>query len=453
MFGQRGSLINSLYPLAFFDDGDGGGLGDVADIPLGHSGDVEILERGAEDDADQGDASDDAAEGSAGKGKGKEEPGKQEEFDKEDEDADDKGDEDKDNKEDEDKEEETTDVFEGRPTLKDLKASYPDIFKKYPELREVLFREQKFGEQFGSVEEAQQAAVKARSFDVIETNLLDGDSSLLIEQLGENDPQALAKVVDNFLPTVLEKGGQDLYLRATVPIIETFLANVFEHGKRVGDKNLMASAKHASNYIFGTPDIRDPSRRQVERGPHPAEKKLEEERKQWNQTRFQEASSEVSAEIDTVLEAEIAKGLDPDKVLSPRQRVTLIREIKDAIDEQLSKDTAFGRQMKSLWQQATTSGYSKDKRTQIKNAFLGRAKALVPGVRSRLRAEWLGEKPEKSSGKSEKEEKPAPRKRDIPETGRAAAERGKTPPRPSEVDYNRTSDMDLIEGRFTRKRA
>lgn len=456
---MNGRIIGHLFPLLFLDapgdGGGGGGIGDVADIPHGHSGDMRILEQGADDEGGDDDgADDDAGDGADGEDRvetfGEEEgEGDDDEGDKEGE-EDGEEDPDKEGKEGED---EDVKVFEGRPTLTDIKTKYPKIFKEFPELREVLFRESEFTKEFGTVEEAQEASTKARSFNVIEASLLGGDPTPIITQLGENAPEALAQVVDNFLPTLL-KQSQELYLRATVPIAEQFLWTLHEHGKRTGDVNLVRSAQHAANYLFGKPEIPDPNRRRGPEGPHPAEKKLEEERNQWAQQRFQEASQEISGEIDGELDSEILKGLDPQRQMNDWQRKKLVEDIKNEIDEMLGKDPAFSRQMKALWSKAGAAGYPKDQRASIKSAFLARAKALVPAVRTRLRAAALGEKAANSGGKTDKGNKnnQPPKKRTIPTTGQPGGQRATRPPSPKEIDYSKTSDEDLIAGRFTRKR-
>lgn len=422
MFGQL-----KIYQL-LHDDEDG--PGDVADVPLGHTGDMEILERGVEDDEEVVENEDE-----------EEAP---ETFAKKDDDEDKE-----EAKDDDEKEEEAEEAFEGRPSLTDIKTKYPKIFKEFPELREVLFREDAFTKEFGTVEEAQEASSKARSFNVIEASLLGGDPTPIIEQLGQNDPEALGKVVDNFLPTLL-KQSESLYLRATVPIVEQFLWTLHEHGKKSGDVNLVRSAQHASNYIFGKPEVPDPAARNRTAGPHPAEQKLEQERSAWAKERFYEASNEISTQIDGDLKGEVLKGLDPDKVLNEWQRGKLTDDILAEIDATLQGDQAFQRQMKALWQKAAASGYPRDQRASIKSAFLARAKALVPAVRSRLRAKALGQKVANPGNGQPKGD--SVKKRALPDSGRAGGNRGSRPPAPREVDYSRTSDEDLIAGRFTRRK-
>ena len=438
------NLIGNLFPL-LFDDEQGGGLGDVSEIPHGQSGDVEVMGRMDSSSDREGQGGD---ENSGGDDKGDESDKEEapEIFEEEGEEK--EKEEEKEEEEKEGKEEE--EEFQGRPTLTDIKKVYPDIFKKFPDLRDVLFSEQKFREFFGTVDEAEEAAAKVGNFDLIESALLAGDSGPILEQLSNNAPESLELVIDNFLPSVM-KQSQDLYLRATIPVIEQFLYTAYQHGKRTQDTNLMRSAQHAANFIFGKPEIPDPSRRGTGQ-PHPAEAQLQKERQEWARTRFSEASQEVSGEIDVELETEIMKGLDPDKKLSKRQRASLINDIKNEIDQTLSKDEAFGRQMRSLWQKAQTAGYPREQRASIKTAFLARAKALVPSVRTRLRAEWFGQTPPKESTDGKEKQNQSTHKTAIGQSGRPAGGGPKRPPSPDQVDWNKTSDMDLIEGRFHRKR-
>jgi hypothetical protein len=410
-----------------------------------------------------GETSDDGTEGTEADGDATDDTeGSEETFDEappeeeaeDDTEPEEEGEKSEDEEETKEEEKDEEEVFQGRPTLTDVKAKYPKIFKEFPELREVLFREQKFSEAFGSVEEAQEASSKVQNFDTIEAALMAGDSTPILEQLGANAPDALNAMVENFLPQLAAK-SQDLYIKATIPVIEQFLSAGYEYGKQTNNANLMRSMQHAANYIFGKFDIPDPSRRGRPAGPHPAEQRLEHERKVWAHTRFQEASSEVSTEIDHELETEILKGLDPDKKMSDRQRNSLIKNIKDEIDATLSKDEGFRRQMRGLWQRASTANYTKDQRASIKSAFLARAKALVPGVRGRLRAEWFGEKSMKKTGtkpNGKDELSSLGKKRFSQVSGGSSSGKATKPPSSRDVDFSKTSDMDLIEGRFTRRK-
>src|SRR5690606_17329467 len=119
-----------------------------------------------DDNVDDGQDDDDDASG-----EGDDDVDDDSDDDDSDDDADDDqdGDDDQsddDDRSDKDKDKKVKPIVEGRPTYQELKKADPDIFKKVPGLKDVFFREQKFSETFASVEEAQQAAIKAENFDI-----------------------------------------------------------------------------------------------------------------------------------------------------------------------------------------------------------------------------------------------------------------------------------------------
>lgn len=468
MNGRIRSFIDDVFRLYFDGEGGGGSIGDVSAIPHGLDGDVELMGEG-DDDGDAGSHDDDSGDGEpddsgetpgdSGKKKDKKketlegEGDGQEQFQDEAE-QDETGDEEPDEEEGKEGKEGEDEVYEGRPRLGDLKKAFPEIYKKFPELRDVIAREYKFSQEFGTIEEAQEASAKAKNFDFIEAGLLDGDPGEVFKQLGENSPDSLKKLADTVLPRLLEQ-SQDLYMRATVPVIEQFLWTLKEQGRSAKDPNLFNSAMHAAKWFFGKAEIPDPQRRMGNNEPHPAEKKLQEQQKTWAETRFRETSTEVSGAIDAELNGEITKGLSLPQGTTDKQKAAFMSALKDEIDATLGKDEAFKRQMKALWKKAADADYPRNQRSEIKSAFLARAKALVPGIRTRLREEWFGKaSPNNGKGKIvDKDKQTPPKKRAIPDSGRAPQNNGpKRPPSAKQVDWTRTTDEDLINGRFTPKR-
>src|SRR5437763_300329 len=57
----------------------------------------------------------------------------------------------------EEEEEEEEHGIVGRPTFKDIKAKYPNLFKDFPDLRDMVFRERDYSELFPTVEDAKEA--------------------------------------------------------------------------------------------------------------------------------------------------------------------------------------------------------------------------------------------------------------------------------------------------------
>ena len=333
-------------------------------------------------------------------------------------------------------------VVEGRPTYQELKKADPDIFKKVPGLKDIFFREQKFSETFASVEEAQQAASKAESFDIIEATLVNGDPGLMLAELSRNSPGSLPTLVDNFLPT-LQKLSKDLYVRATMPVLEDLIRFAYQDGRRSGDKNLMYAAGHLAKHVFGEPRIPEP--RNTNTGPHPAEVQLREERDRHFSERYSVFNSEVTETAYTRLEKLADRGInDPEKKLTSFTKKSIIKETLTELDRRLSEDQQLAGTLRQLWRRATVGGFTQGHKEAILNAHLSRAKQLLPGIRNRMVAEALGQK---TPGKT------SLRKRDLPANGRGAAGGGRQMTLdPRKIDWGKTSDEDILSGKVTARK-
>ena len=345
----------------------------------------------------------------------------------------------------EDKVEAKPAAVEGRPTYQELKKADPEIFKKVPGLKDIFFREQKFSETFATVEEAQQAAHKSEDFDIIEASLVAGDPSLVLKELAQNSPQSVPLLVDNFLPT-LQRLSKDLYVRATMPVLEDLIRLTYNDGKRLNDKNLMYAAGHIAKHIFGEPRIPEP--RTQSSGPHPAEVQLREERNRHFNERYGSFNQEVQGESYTRLEKVADAGInDPNGKLNGFSRKAIVKEALAELDQQLSQDQQLGQTLRQLWRRATVGGFTQEHKEAILNAHLSRAKQLLPVIRNRMVAEALGQRVP-GQGNNNKQFK-----RDLPAGGRGAAggqRRG--PLDPKKIDWKKTSDEDLMAGKITSRK-
>lgn len=335
-------------------------------------------------------------------------------------------------------------AIEGRPTYQELKKADPEIFKKVPGLKDIFFREQKFSETFASVEEAVTAAKKADDFDIIEASLVQGDPSLVFRELAANSPQSVPMLVDNFLPT-LQRMSKELYVRATMPVLEDLIRLAYNDGKRLNDKNLMYAAGHIAKHVFGEPKIPEPRNTNV--GPHPAEVQLREERSRHFNERYGVFNQELSVESYTRLERVADRGIvDPEGKLNGFTRKAIVKEALAELDAKLGEDQQLAGTLRQLWRRATVGGFTKEHKEAILNAHLSRAKQLLPGIRNRMVAEALGQKVGKTNNKQ---------KRDIPSGGRGAAGgvRGNNARlNPKNIDWGKTSDEDILAGKITTRK-
>lgn len=335
---------------------------------------------------------------------------------------------------DEDEEGKKSEIPFDRPSVKDIKAKFPEFFKEFPELKEAFFREQEFTKVFPTVEEAREAAEENVAFSTLSDAALDGDPAPLLESLEKTDAKALKIFSAGFLPA-LYKRNQEVYHEVVTPVFENLIKQLYKST----DENMRNSALNIAQYIFG-----EEHAEAIAQGKKTfstitqltdEQKKLKERRDQEVSTKFRETYNHVETQINSSLKALILKDFDPNKVFSKFMRNQLADEVVKRIHVQLRSDKAHSTIMSSRWKRAKSNGYTNDDKSKIISTFLARAKSLIPGTSDKVRNLAHG----KVSKHSDiRREKIAPERREV-NGGRAPNGRAS-----KEVDYRKMSDMDIL---------
>jgi hypothetical protein len=389
--------------------------------------------------------------------KAKDEEIEEEEEDEEEEEVEEKAEE----EEDEEEKEKEPERIEGKPTVSQLKKAYPDIFKRFPYLRDMYFSHEKFSQHIADPEMVPELIEKSSNFDRLESSLMTGDPGLLLDEIKEGNPEAFKKVASNFLPT-LRKMDQNLYIDLTLPILQEAIYHMVEYGKSRGEagKNYVRSAEWTADFLFGKPEIPDLSKRMNGQEKHPAEIQLEKEREARQREEFTRATSDVNSSIDKSLEAMVRDGLDDS--LTPFVKSAVIDKTLGEFINSLKGDKAFQVRINGLWKTARAANFSEASKKQIVEAYTARARQTIRSLRARFVQEAGGRnkatlkkgnisaKTDKSEEKREeqREDREKPRKRNFDSHGRS----GKTGSGresvldSSKIDYSRTSDEDILSG-------
>jgi len=349
--------------------------------------------------------------------------------------------------EEEEKPEEKEEPRVGRPSIGQVKKEFPGIFKKFPELKSSLFRDEEFSKSFATPEEAAEAVVKAENYDQLEQSLVQGTPELLMKELHENNPRAFEKVAKNWLPQ-LRAIDERAYVSATEPVLEELVCLAFRHGEKIGDKNLAMSARHIANFIFANGgDIPDIGAKQ-EKGPSPAEVQLQQEREQWAETRRKEADQEIYGHVIKTLDQTIRQGLDPSESMTERMRASIVTDVINEMNRVLAKDAVHNKRMSALWKRAAQDSYSRQSKESIAHTYLSGVRPLIREIRNRIRAEYLGSPRKK--GAQEQQQQPV-KKRPFEGSSRRVDGRREraTVLDPKQIDYSRTSDADILNDKVT----
>ena len=132
--------------------------------------------------------------------------------------------------------------------------------------------------------------------------------------------------------------------------------------------------------------------------------------------------------------------IDPDEVLSPFIRNTIIERVIADIGSTLQADKNHLTYMDSLWSRARQNGRTDNDKARIIAAYLARARSLAPSLRSKYVSEAMGRKVRDVNQKRVKVSSVQDR---IPANGRVAVG-GNKGYNPKSIDYRKTSDYDIL---------
>lgn len=403
-------MYKSWYPY-FYDapDANSGGGSNTEPVKT----DVEVLEEGS-DNAEE-DESEESEE-------------EQEEDNEEESDTDD-GSEDADESDDDEELEEPQAKEENELTVKSLKKEFPEIFKKFPEVKDAIFRDREYTKLFGSIEDATEAAEKSQLLDSIGAQIAEGDSTELVQSLKKND--SLETFTQSFMPNLF-KTDKELYYKVTDDIINRALHAAVSHARKNGNKNLETATKYIAQFVFGEPELPNIEDRTT-RQKSDAEKQLESERQRDYSAKLQEFEGSVHGSAREKLSRIIMEGLDPDNTMSDFTKEALRDKIIEQVGLTIAKDKIFQSQLNSLWRRAAREGLSKEAKSRIISAYLGRAKRIVPSVRAKIRREAGAS----NSNGTRKQKIQAP-------SSSGSGGKRTIPNDPRRIDYSKVTDEDIL---------
>lgn len=344
----------------------------------------------------------------------------------------------------EEKEEENADDDEDEVAAdslyQQLKAKDKNIFKEIPELKEVLFRERAYTERFPTVKDADAALEALNTLNGYNDDILSGKSDTILESLERIDKDALKEFVGNFIPSV-EKLNKDLYYEMIGPELKKLFRAYSKHS----DERISVSAKNLHYAVFNNHDIdREVGLKRSESKKSEGEENLTKKQKEFEDRVVHRFTLDVKQSCESRIKRSISSAF-VNSGLSQLMQNKLTEEILNRVGEDLQKDTRHMGGMNSLWRQAKAAEYNDEWKDRIVNAYLSRAKALVPKHRQKVLAEAkLNVKTEE--GKEKKEAK-----RVIPsnQTGNRSLGQGKIDPK--KIDWNKTDERAMLDGKITYK--
>lgn len=362
-------LINWNYFINLSSPDDAVGVGDV-DVDTNTNVDDADKDDDADPDNDKDDSDTDSDDDT--------------DTDGTDDDKDDKND-----KDDEDKKDEKDDDTEKLSTIDEaaIKKDFPELFKKYPDLKAELFKAEQYSELFSDPKDAENAIRKASVLDNIEKDLLvNADPSNLLDVIKKENGESYKSVSLSILP-YLQKNDKELYYEVASLPIKQLLRAAWAEGKGK-DTDLGRAAAFIHKYFFGDTDIAKKVTAEEKisnstKEESKAEKEYKEKLSQLENERYTDFKNDVDSRYTRQMSDLIREGLDKDDRINDYMKDKLIEDILIDIRKSLNGDERFTKSLDGLWQKAKGANFSKEHRIKILQTVLGRTKAMVPEARKK----------------------------------------------------------------------
>ena len=319
------------------------------------------------------------------------------------------------------------------PRKKEILKKYPELFKDFPFMEKILYRDRQYTELFGSFDDAKEIAEKSEIFNSFEQQLLSGDTKEILREVKDADKKAFDTIVDNYLPALADVDKEayfhvvgNLNRRLIMEMVQE--ANGLEKDDPDQASNLKQAALLVNQFVFGNSKFTAPSNR-VQKQEGTEKNELEQERLSFVRERFETERDDLQSQVDNTLRATISDYIDPRGNMSAYVKKNAVSDAMKLLAQAIADDPSVSKNLDSLWRASFASKFSKDTLGRIKSFYLSKAKANLKSAILKARAEALKDsRPEgrtkETDDREEEENSRRPNRQIAP--GRPRQERGKT---------------------------
>lgn len=299
------------------------------------------------------------------------------------------------------------------PRKKEILKKYPNVFKDFPFLEKMMYRDREMNELFGSFDNAKEIAQRSQQWEGLENQLLSGNTVELLSEIKSSDENAFKMIVDDYL-TNLAKVDKDSYYHVVGNLNRKLIMEMVEEANNSNDDNLKEAALIVNKFLFGSSKFTAPSRL-AEKRDEAEKNEAETERITFLRERFETASNDLQTAVDNTLQATISEYIDPKGLMTPYVKKNAVNDAMDMIRRAITRNDEVKKNLERLWRESTEEKFSKDSLGKIKSYYLHRAKSVLKDAILKARSEALKESPTKRENEDEeKEETPTRETRRTP---------------------------------------
>lgn len=272
---------------------------------------------------------------------------------------------------------------------KEILAKHPDLFKEFPYLKVAFFRDKQYTDIFPTVNDAKEAVDRSRLLSQFETELKSGSTEGILKAVKDNDPNAFAKIVDEYLPS-LQKVDPNAFYHIVGNMARPIIHTMAQRGKATGNEDLTNAALILNRFLFES-DTLTPMQRYTKENPErdKAQDEIQQQRMEFYRERFQSVQSELATKTSNALKTTIDMHIDPNGKMTDYVKRNAVRDCLSGVEQLISNDRPFRVHLDNLWKRAAEENFSRQSTDRIRAAFLSKAKVYLRPALQKARNEAL----------------------------------------------------------------
>jgi hypothetical protein len=313
--------------------------------------------------------------------------------------------------------------IEAPPRKKEILKDFPELFKKYPFLEKMMYRDREYTQLFGSFDDAKEVAEKSESFSNFESQLLAGNTEEILKGVKDADEKAFNIIVDDYLPT-LAKVDKEAYFHVVGNLNRRLIMEMVQEANDTNNDDLKQAALLVNQFVFGSSKFVAPTNRVDKTDKSAEQNKVEEERLSFTRERFETARDDLQTRVDNTLKATISDYIDPKGNMTSYVKKNAVSDAMRLLSSAIANDPSTVKNLDRLWRASFDAKFSKESLGRIQAFYLSKAKGNLKNSILKARAEALKDSSPKREKEEVEEETPSPRRNIAP--GRPSQSKGKS---------------------------
>ena len=324
---------------------------------------------------------------------------------------------------------------EAPPRKKEILKDFPELFKKYPFLEKMMYRDREYTQLFGSFDDAKEIAEKSDNFNQFESQLLSGNTEEILKGVKDSDEKAFNIIVDDYLPT-LAKVDKEAYFHVVGNLNKRLIMEMVQEANDTNNDDLKQAALLVNQFVFGSSKFTAPTLRVPKNDKTDTEQsEVEQERLSFTKERFETSRDDLQSRVDNTLRATISDYIDPKGNMTSYTKKNAVADAMKILSSSIASDSSVVRNLDKLWRTAFENKFSKDSLSKIQSFYLSKAKGGLKNAILKARAEALKDvqlRSSKSEKEAEVEEEDSRRPARTIAPGRPSQPKGKNAPQKGE---------------------